>query len=147
MNQVFEDLAAVSITFSVTLTGGGDPEELPVQSVSAELFPILGVQPALGRGFTAEENDPGSRVVVISDRLWKRRFGGDPAILDQPIVSQGTPYTVVGVMPPGFSFLDKTVDVWLPIGFTAQSRTPRGRSLMVVGRLKPGVTSNARSTT
>ena len=56
------------------------------------------------------------------------------------MVSQGTPYTVVGVMPPGFSFLDKSVDVWLPIGFTAQARTPRGRSLMVVGRLKPGVT-------
>ena len=56
------------------------------------------------------------------------------------MISQGTPFTVVGVMPPGFSFLDKSVDVWLPIGFTAQSRTPRGRSLTVVGRLKPGIT-------
>ena len=63
----------------------------------------------------------------------------------EPFVSQGTPYTVVGVMPPGFSFLDKNVDVWLPIGFTAQSRTPRGRSLMVVGRLRPGISVRARA--
>jgi putative ABC transport system permease protein len=141
MNQVFEDLAAVTITYSVTATGNGDPEELQAQSISAELFQILGVAPALGRGFTAAENVPGTRSVVISDRLWRRRFGGDPEILERPMISQGTPFTVVGVMPPGFSFLDKSVDVWLPIGFTAQSRTPRGRSLMVVGRLKPGVTA------
>ena len=139
MNQVFEDLAAVTITYSVTVTGNGDPEELQAQSISAELFQILGVAPALGRGFTPEENVPGTRSVVISDRLWRRRFGADPGILERPMISQGTPFTVVGVMPPGFSFLDKSVDVWLPIGFTAQSRTPRGRSLMVVGRLKPGV--------
>ena len=140
MNQVFEDLATVTITYSVTVTGNGDPEELQTQAISAELFQILGVQPALGRGFTAAENVPGTRSIVISDRLWKRRFGSDRTILEKPIVSQGTPYTVVGVMPPGFSFLDKSVDVWLPIGFTAQARIPRGRSLTVVGRLKPGLT-------
>jgi putative ABC transport system permease protein len=138
---VFEDLAAVTITYSVTVTGNGDPEELQAQSISAELFHILGVQPAFGRGFTAAENVPGTRSIVISDRLWKRRFGGDRAILEKPVVSQGTPYTIVGVMPPGFSLLDKSVDVWLPIGFTAQSRIPRGRSLTVVGRLKPGITA------
>ena len=141
MNQVFEDLAAATITYSVTLGGDGEPEELQAQSISAELFQVLGVPPALGRGFTAAENVPGTTSVVISDRLWRRRFGASPTILERPIVSQATPYTVVGVMPPRFSFLDKTVDVWLPIGFTAQSRTPRGRSLVVVGRLKPGVTA------
>jgi putative ABC transport system permease protein len=141
MNQVFVDLAAVTITYGVTVTGHGDPEELQAQSISAELFNILGVQPAFGRGFTAAENVPGTRSIVISDRLWKRRFGGDRAILEKPVVSQGTPYTIVGVMPPGFSLLDKSVDVWLPIGFTAQSRIPRGRSLTVVGRLKPGITA------
>ena len=140
MNQAFADLAAFSFSFSTTLTGGGDPEELQTQLVTAEVFPILGVQPALGRGFTPEEIRPNSRVAVISDRLWKRRFGGDPAILQRPIVFQGTPFTVIGVMPPGFSFLDRNVDVWLPFGFTAQSRIPRGRSIQVVGRLKPGVT-------
>ena len=140
MNQVFEDLATVTFTYGITVTGDGDPEELQAQSISAELFQILGVQPALGRGFTAAETVPGTRSVVISDRLWRRRFGADRAILDRPVVSQGTPYTIVGVMPPGFSFLDRNVDVWLPIGFTAQSRIPRGRSLTVVGRLKPGLT-------
>ena len=141
MNSSFEDLAAITITYSVTVTGGGEPEELQAQSISAELFPILGVSPGIGRGFRADENQPNARVVVISDRLWRRRFGADPTILERPIVSQGTPYTVVGVMPPGFSFLDKNVDIWLPIGFTAQSRTPRGRSLMVVGRLRPGISA------
>jgi putative ABC transport system permease protein len=140
MNQGFEDLAALSAAFNVTLTGSGGPEEVQAQLVTAELFPLLGVQPALGRSFTANEIRPDSRVVVISDRLWKRRFQADSAILQRPIVSQGTPYTVIGVMPPGFSFLDKNVDVWLPFGFTAQSRTPRGRSIQVVGRLKTGVT-------
>jgi putative ABC transport system permease protein len=140
MNQVFEDLAAVSMTYSVTVAGGSEPEELQAQSISAELFQILGVQPARGRSFTAAENVPGGRIAVISDRLWRRRYGADPAILERAIVAQGTPYTVVGVMPPAFSFLDRTVDVWLPIGFSAQARVPRGRSLMVVGRLKPGIT-------
>jgi putative ABC transport system permease protein len=139
LNQVFEDIAAVTITYSITVTGG-DPEELQTQSVTANVFPTLGVRPSIGRTFTNEEDAPGARVAVISDRLWKRRFGANPAILNQAIVAGGTPYTVVGVMPPGFSFLDKTVDIWLPIGLTAQSRTPRGRSLMVVGRLKPAVT-------
>ena len=139
MNQTFEDLAAVSISFSMTLTGKGEPEELQTQLLTAEVFPILGVQPAIGRGFTPDEIQPDSRVVVISDRLWKRRFSGDPGMLQKSIVVQGTPYSVVGVMPPGFSFLDKNVDLWLPFGFTAQTRTPRGRSIQVVGRLKTGV--------
>ena len=101
MNQAFEDISAVGMTFAVTLTGAGDPEELPFQFVSASFFRLLGVQPALGRPFTAEEDQPRARVVVISDRLWKRRFSGDPGILSRPITLQGEPYTVTGVMPPG----------------------------------------------
>jgi putative ABC transport system permease protein len=140
LNQVFDDMAAVSPTSSITLTGAGDPEPLPFRFVSANFFPIVGVGPALGRAFTAEEDRPRSRVVVISDRLWRRRFGGDPAILQRAIVLEGNPYAVTGVMPPDFSFLDKNVDAWVPVGFTATSRTPVGRWLQVVGRLKPGVT-------
>jgi putative ABC transport system permease protein len=139
MNQVFEDLAALSPTVNVTLTGGGEPEEVPAQFITAELFTVLGVGPAIGRGFSPEEIRPNSNVAVISDRLWKRRFNADPGILQRPIVSQGRPYTVLGVMPPGFSFLDRTVDVWLPFGFTADTRIPRGRSISVVGRLRTGV--------
>ncbi|MEP6914280.1 MAG: ABC transporter permease [Acidobacteriota bacterium] len=140
MNHSFSDLAALSFTFNVTLAGGGEPEELQAQLVTAELFPILGVPPAIGRGFTPAEIRPDSRVAVISDRLWKRRFAGDAGVLERTTVLQGTAYSVVGIMPPGFSILDKNVDVWLPFGFTAQTRTPRGRSIDVVGRLKAGAT-------
>jgi putative ABC transport system permease protein len=140
MNQTFEDMAALTFTFTFTVLGNGDPEEVPAKVVTAAFFPLLGVQPALGRTFTVEEDRPGSRVVVISDRFWKRRYNADPAILEKPINIQGMPYTVVGVMPPGFSFLDRTVDLWAPVGFTEAARTPRGRSMTVVGRMKPGVT-------
>ena len=140
MNHVFEDIAAVGMTFNVTLTGQGDPVEIPFQYVSAGFFPIVGVQPAVGRAFTPEEDRPRSRVTVISDRLWKSRLNADPAILSRAITLQGESYTIVGVMPPGFSFLDKTVDLWLPVGFPAEARTPRGRWLSTVARLKPGVT-------
>jgi putative ABC transport system permease protein len=139
MNRVFEDLAAVSMTYNTTLTGGGEPEELATQSVSAEVFPIMGVKPVIGRTFSPDENRPNVRVALISDRLWRRRFGADPTVLDRPAQLQGNPYSIVGILPPDFSFLDKSVDVWLPIGFTAESRIPRGRSIQVIGRLKPGV--------
>ena len=140
LNQSFEGLAAVGMTFNLTLTGHGDPVEIPFQYVTAAFFPVVGVAPAMGRPFTEAEDRPQSRVVVISDRFWRRRLAADPAILQKGITLEGEAYSVVGVMPPGFSFLDKTVDLWVPIGFTAQSRTPRGRWMIGVGRLKPGVT-------
>ena len=102
MNQVFQDIGAVGMTFNVTLTGDGEPEELPMQFVSAQFFPIVGVQPAFGRWFTPEEDRPRSRTTVISDRLWRRRVGADPAIQQRPNKLQCVPYTVVGVIPPGF---------------------------------------------
>jgi putative ABC transport system permease protein len=140
MNRVFEDIAAVGMTFNLTLTGYGEPVEVPFQYVTAAFFPILGVQPQAGRWFTDEEDRSDRRVVVISDRFWRTRLGSDPAILTRAITLQSQSYSVVGIMPPGFSFLDKTVDLWVPVGFTAESRTPRGRWIMTVARLKPGVT-------
>ena len=139
LNQSFVDMAAVGTTSRATLIGAGDPVELPFQFVTASFFPVLGVQPALGRAFTAEEDRPRSHVVVISDRLWRQRFNADPGILHRAITIQGEAFTVTGVMPPGFSFLDRTVEFWLPVGFSAEQRTPRGRWLMSVGRLKPSV--------
>ena len=139
LQQTFIDLSAVAGPFNITITSNGEPEEIPVQYVSASFFPLLGVRPALGRPFSAEEDRPGSRVVVISDRLWKRRFSADPSIIDRAITLQGASYTVLGVMPQGFSYLDKTTEVWSPISFSAESRTPRGRWLSGLGRLKPGV--------
>src|SRR3954467_7765423 len=139
MNQVFEDMAAVGLTFNLTLTGAGEPEQIPFQYVSASFFPVLGVAPALGRPFTADEDRPHPRVVVISDRLWKRRFSADPGVLSRAITLEGDTYNIVGVMPPGFSFMDRTVDAWGPIGFSAGARTPRGGWIMVGGRLRPGI--------
>ena len=140
LNQSFAELAAVTPAFRTTLTGAGDAAELPVQFVSASLFSILGVRPALGRDFTPQEDAPGVRTVTISDRLWRQRFNTDPAIVNKTITLDGRPSVVVGVMPAGFSILDKGVDVWMTIGLQPAARTPRGRWLQVVGRLKEGVT-------
>ncbi len=140
LNQSFASVAAVGMTFNLTLTGRGEPVEVPFQYVTADFFTTIGVRPAFGRPFTAEEDRPRSRVVVISERLWKRRLDSDPGILQKGITLQGESYSVVGIMPPGFSFLDKKVDLWVPVGFSAESRTPRGRWMVAVGRLKPGVT-------
>ncbi len=140
MNQAFEDIAAVGMTFNLTLTGAGEPEEVPFQYVSASFFPLLGVPPALGRPFRADEEGPNTRVVVISYRLWQERFNGDPGILSRPITLQGEPYTVTGVMPAGFYYMDKRVNLWMPVPFSEASRTPRGRWITVLARLKPDVT-------
>ena len=139
LNHTFQDLAAVSMTFRTTLTGQGDAAELPVQYVSGTLFGILGVRPQLGRDFMPQEDAPQMTVVTISDRLWRERFGGDPSIVNRTILLDGRPNLVVGVMPAGFSILDKDVDVWSTIGLPPAARTPRGRWICVVGRLKDGV--------
>jgi putative ABC transport system permease protein len=139
LNQSFKELSAVSMTFRTTLTGAGDATELPVQYISGTLFGMLGVRPAVGRDFTAQEDAPGVRVVTISDRLWRQRFGADPSIVNRNIMLDGRPNLVVGVMAPGFSILDKSVDVWSTVGFAPAARTPRGRWTGVVGRVKDGV--------
>ena len=141
MNSVFAEMSIVSMTFRAAYTGDGEPEEVKQQIVNATLFPMLGVNAALGRVFTPEEDRPdSSRFVLLSDRFWRRRFAADPNIINRSIRLSGNLFTVVGVMPPGFSILDKNVDIWIPPGFTAESRTPKGRWAMVVARVKDGVT-------
>src|SRR3954452_22042203 len=118
MNVSFAEMSGVSLTFRTAYTGDGEPEELPEQIVNATLFPMLGANAALGRVFTEAEDKPGAPdVAIISDRLWRRRFAGDPRVVNRTIHLGGSPATVVGVMPPGFSILDKDVDVWMPAGF------------------------------
>jgi putative ABC transport system permease protein len=139
MNRTFEDMGAISLTFKGTLTGDGAPEEVPLQYVTAAFSTVLGVPPQQGRLFAPEDDAPTAHVVMLSDRLWRRRFGADAGIVNRSILLDGVPHTVVGVMPPGFSVLDKNVDLWVTIGFSPEARTPRGRWLMVIGRLRPGV--------
>ena len=123
------------------LTGVGEPEEIRAAIVSINFFQVIGVDPRLGRGFTAEEEQPGSdRVVILSHALWQRRFGGDPGILNKTISLSGESNIVVGIMPPGFQFPENT-DMWRPLAPNDGMRAARfGFFLPVVGRLKPGVT-------
>jgi putative ABC transport system permease protein len=140
MNSVFAEMASVSLTFRAAYTGDGEPEEVTQQIVNATLFPMLGVNAAVGRVFTADEDRPhANRVVLLSDRFWRRRFAADPHVIHRSIHLSGNLFTVVGVMPRGFSILDKDVDVWVPAGFYARDRTPGGRWTMVIARLKDGV--------
>ena len=139
-NQVFEGMAAIADT-SFNLTGVGNPERLEGRRVSANLFPLLGVEPQIGRVFTAAEDQPGSqRVVLLSYGLWQRRFGGDQNIVGKPLTLNGESYIVVGVMPARFQFPSSDDEAWVPIAFTQQEASNRGRHyLQVLARLKPGV--------
>ncbi len=141
-NRVFTDMAAWDPE-TTTLTGAGEPERLQATDVSAGFFGILGVQPALGRTFRPGDNEPGhTAVVVLSDGLWRQRFGADPGILGRAISLDGAPAQVVGVMPAGFAFPREAV-LWRPLEYNAMFRDPGNRRalwLRVIARLRPGVT-------
>jgi predicted permease len=144
-NQVFEDMAA-SREASFTLTGGDAVPEMVVGSrVTANLFPVLGVEPALGRTFTADEDRPdGPRVAVLSHRLWQRRFGGARDVIGRTVDVNGRPATIVGVMPRAFVYPEREHEVWMPMAFTPEARASRGSHyLQVVARLAPGATLDA----
>ena len=140
-NQVFESMAAIADE-SFNLTGAGDPERLEGRSVSANLFPMLGVDPQIGRVFSAAEDQPGAqRVVLLSYGLWQRRFGGDPSIVGKPLTLNGESYVVIGVMPARFQFPSSDDQAWVPIAFTQEQAANRRRHyLQVIAKLKPGVT-------
>jgi predicted permease len=143
-NRSFDAVAAAEV-WSPSLTGSGDPEELPGLHASASLFQVLGVQAALGRAFIAEDDRPeSSHVVVLGSGLWKRRFGGNRSIIGTTITLNRLPYTVVGVMPEGFyfpPFWASKAEIYAPLAFTpAQAQDRRMSTLRTFGRLKPGVT-------
>ena len=140
-NQVFAQIAAFSGA-SVSLTGEGEPERIEGQRVSASLFTLLGVAPALGRGFTEEDDRPDAQpVVVMSHGLWQRRFGSDQAIIGQTVTLNSLPRTVIGVMPSHFRFPGREQEIWLPIAFEPEEAAGRGdHYLGVVARINPGVT-------
>lgn len=123
---------------SFNVSGAANPERRRGSIVSSNIFDVLGVQPALGRGFALEEEQPGrSRVVVISHGLWQRKYGSDPTVLGSAILLDGVPHTVVGVMPPGFWFLYPGVDVWVPLAISG-NESRHSQSLSLVGRLRGG---------
>jgi putative ABC transport system permease protein len=139
-NQSFVDMAA-SHEDSFNLTGDGEPERVSAYSVTANFFPLLGVQPLLGRSFLEEEDRPGShKVVILSYSLWQSRYGGDRNILNREILLNGEKHSVVGVMPASFQFFERDVRLWVPIALDEEGWANRGgHYLAVVARLKPGV--------
>ena len=147
-STVFESMAAFA-DLKLSLTGGsGEPEEIPAQLANPELFQILGVQPVLGRGLTQEDARPDAPdVAVLSNGLWRRRFGGDPGVIGKSITLNGAPCTVVGVLPAGFEWhlraksrTGKPAELWTALSMpTEGDGALRGRFLSAVARLKPGV--------
>ncbi len=145
-NHSFSAMAAYRED-NFTLTGAGEPERVSAEFVSASFFPLLGVEPALGRSFTRQEDQLGAApVVILSGGFWKRKFGTSRDILGKAITLNGTPYTVVGVLPATFYYSGNNFqrsDVYVPIGQTSDSIFRDRRASMgtnAVGRLKPGVT-------
>ncbi|HZE57370.1 MAG TPA: ABC transporter permease [Chthoniobacterales bacterium] len=139
-NQVFTHIATWNGQ-GFNLTGTDKPERVIGARVSGDIFQLLGVQPALGRDFTAEEDrDGGDRVVILSYEFWQHRFAGDPNAIRQTITLSDQTYTIVGVMPRGFAFPGTRTQVWTPVAFNAAERATRDTNFIdVVARLKPGV--------
>src|SRR5688500_17440798 len=157
LEQIFESVAAFYET-ATTLQGPQDAEQVATAQVSVEFFKTLGVQPAVGQPFPEEISGAafevgrflsGDRLVVISDGLWKRRFGSDPSIVGKKITINSSEWEIVGVMPAGFSVPSTRTDLWLPwdiAGTYNARRFPKGpprdwRFLHTVGRIKPSITA------
>ncbi len=135
-----EDMAAW-VSWGRTLTGGSEPEQIDVVRASPSLFSVLGVEPRLGRAFTADEDVEGrNTVVILSHWFWQRRFGGDPAIVGRTVTLDGATHTVIGVMPASFRFPDEdAIAMWMPLTYLSHERRfRRVRMFNVIGRLASG---------
>jgi putative ABC transport system permease protein len=147
-NHVFEHMSTYHGNDFI-LTGRGEPARLQGAVVNADLFPLLGVSPVLGRGFLPDEDKPGEhgRVVVLSQDLFQKRFNSDPNVIGQSLVLDGKNYSIVGVMPRAFQFpiQNEPVEFWTTVAVDREGADPitneRGAHYMnVIARLKPGVT-------
>ena len=146
MARSFSGMAAMS-TASAALSGDGVAEQVPDAQVTADFFRVMGVTPARGRTFTSEELQPGqNRVAVVSDALWRRRYGSDAGLVGRTIRVDGMSLQVVGIMPPGFTYPEGT-QLWLPNAFDAQTlATQRGAHYLdVVARLAGGASAQSAS--
>jgi putative ABC transport system permease protein len=144
-SRAFDSLAAYA-SWPMNLTGVEEPRRLETELVSAAFFTTLGVKPEIGRTFLSDEDrEKSPAVVVLSHRLWQA-LGGSTKILGQQVTLNGTPSTVIGVMPSGFAFPNLGVDAWVPLSLNAQNRANReGRWLSVIGRIRPDVSTRGAS--
>ena len=149
-SRSFEQMGTYE-SMGFNLTGAGTPLRINAAMVSSSVFPILGVEPVLGRTFTADEDRYGNaRVAVLSAQLWQREFGGDPGIVGKSVKLDEAPYTVVGVMPPSFRFpfdgrpFSERADLWVPDAISPDRMDPQNRLMEfgvgLIGRLEPGST-------
>ena len=143
-SDAFERVAAIYDT-RMNLAGQGEPLEVPVQYATADLFPLLGLTPLMGRTFSAAEDAPnGAPVAVLGYGLWQRRFGGRRDVVGQTLQLDGRPFTVVGVLPSGAGLVGRPTmpDLWIPFALDPAEdyRETSGRYMLVLGRLRPGVT-------
>ena len=145
LNTSFTHLALCGYAgYNLSESGQQLPESVRAATFSSNMLPLLGVQPALGRNFSPDEDKPSANpTVLLSWGLWKRRFGGNPSIVNQSILLDGKPYTVIGVMPAWFSYPDAATQLWTPVYYKESLSEMRSLELpdfRVVGRLKPGAT-------
>jgi predicted permease len=149
-NHSFQEVSVYNDN-DATLTGIGEPLHVNVESVSANIFRLLGTQPAVGRAFLDSEDAPGHHVVILSDTFWRAHFNADRNVIGRTLNLTGRAYTVVGVMPPGFQFPVRAEarDLWLTFSRQAEVDDPKDKpvteqrgnhSLQAIARLKPGVT-------
>ncbi|MCH7491842.1 MAG: ABC transporter permease, partial [Gemmatimonadetes bacterium] len=142
----FEQLGAYTYG-GVNISGGDEPRAVSVGLVTGDMFQILGVTAAIGRGITPEDAVAGSdRVVVLGDGLWRTNFGADPSVVGKTVLLDKTAHTVIGVMPPEFNFPFGGVRMWQPIVLDPNGQARDSRRLMGVGRLRPGATRAAAQT-
>jgi predicted permease len=138
-NHVFSDMGALRGQI-FAITGDGSPEQVEGNAITANLLPILGVSPILGRNILSEEDRPGAnRVALISYRLWQQRYGAARSIVGRNIILDGVGHRIIGVMPRGFAIPERS-DIWIPMAFTPQQLAVRGSHyLLVMARLRPGI--------
>jgi putative ABC transport system permease protein len=141
-STALDSLASWQSTMANAIDSGGEALRVESTRVTANFFDVLGVQPALGRAFRAGEDQPGrEREVVLGDSMWRRHFGGDPALVGRSIRLDDQNYMVIGIMPPKFSFPTPWRELWVPLALTPEKRNSRTTLLVdSMGRLKPGCT-------
>ncbi len=140
LSHSFESMAAWH-SFSANFVGDATPERFDGVATTAELLPMLGVHPAIGRWFTpADDTFQAPGTLLLSNSLWTERYGADSAVLGRKVLVNGEPCTIIGVMPPDFRFPDREVAFWIPARFGPDDYSDRKNSyLRVIARLKPGV--------
>ena len=144
-NHVFERMGAAD-WWTPNLTGVDRPEQIHALRLSSDILPLLGIQPVLGRVFIPEEEERGrEHEVILSYRLWQRRFAGDSGVIGRTIILDGETFVVIGVMPRSFKFAPfwaTKAELWAPLALGDRAASREGSSLRLFARLKPGVTLN-----